>query len=242
MSPYAFLARIAAEGPYPAGDRFERLQGLAVLGVTFESGHTLALRHFEHTSEGPGFTAVWMREPNGDWRFFSTNAPGKSCAKYMVPEVADQVAINLAWVDDHTLHVSIPALSLRWFIEFQQRRLTRFMTAVISHTPAAVLRHPAGSGAVARIARTLLRAGNMRLSGAVPNGQRFRGLPRHLWAVAASTAWTSTYNFGEVVRAAHQPRFGDFWVPATAIAMGGMVEFSPLPARLPAGGELAAAA
>jgi hypothetical protein len=239
MNPQAFLARLSAARQRPGSGSFDHMQGMAVLGVTFETGHVLALRHVEHTSTGPGFTAVCMREPGGDWRFFSTNPPASSCARYMLPEVADQVPIDIRWVDDCTLHVSIRDISLRWFVRFEE---TRTLSAVVSRLPKAFLRSAAGSAVAAAVARSFLRPGNLRLHGELPNGQRFRGLPAQIWRVSHSTARVSSFDFGHVVRTEKQARFGDFWVPASPIAIGGVVEFQPLPARLPAGGEMAAAA
>jgi hypothetical protein len=203
----------------------ERMKGFAVLGVTFESGHTLALRQFEATSFGPGFTAVWMREPNGDWRFFSDNDPRQSCAKYMLPDVADQVPVDVRWVDDRTLHVSIKAISFRWFIEFEETRRTRWMSATVSRAPRWAMRSAPVSRLIATVGSKGLGLGRLRLRGYVPNGQRFTGMPRRIWQVRSSAAWAGSYNFGEVVHKAPQRRFGDFWVPAAPIAMAGEVEF-----------------
>jgi len=207
------------------GDHIERMKGLAVMGVTFESGHTLALRAFEETSFGPGFAAVWMREPNGDWHFLSTNDPRQSCAKYMLPELADQVPVDVRWVDERTLHISIKAISFRWFIEFEDNRRTRWMTSAVSMIPGWALRTAPVSRLVAAVASKGLRLGKLRLRGAVPNGQRYHGMPRRVWQVARSTAWAGSYNFGEMVPVATQSRFGDFWLPARPIAMAGEVDF-----------------
>jgi hypothetical protein len=212
----------------------ERMKGFAVLGVTFESGHMLALRAFEETSFGPGFVAVWMREPNGDWRFFSTNDPRHSCAKYMLPEVADQVPIDVRWVDDRTMHVSIKAISFRWFIEFEETRRTRLMSALVSRVPKWALRTAPVSSIVSAVARKGLRLGKLRLRGEVPNGQRYHGMPRRVWRVKGSTAWAGAYNFGEMVSVAPQRRFGDFWIPARPIAIAGEVEFEA-PSRVEVG-------
>ena len=219
-------ARYAAEPPANGPDDTERMKGLAILGVTFESGHTLALRRFEETSFGPGFTAVWMREPGGDWRFFSDNDPGQSCAKYMLPDLADRVPIDVRWVDDRTLHVSIKAISFRWFIEFEETGRTRLMSRLVSRIPKRGMRTPAVSRFVAFVAGKGLGAGKLRLRGAVPNGQHFAGIPRKLWQVRASNARTAGYDFGEVVWKAEQEQFGDFWIPVTPIAMAGEVEFA----------------
>lgn len=203
----------------------ERMKGLAVLGVTFESGHTLALRAFEETSFGPGFVAVWMREPNGDWRFFSDNDPRQSCAKYMLPDVADQVPVEVRWVDERTLHVSIKAISFRWFLEFEETRRTKLMSGIVSRIPKWGLRTAPVSRLVAAVASRGLGLGRLRLRGHVPNGQHFAGMPRRVWNIKSSAAWAGAYHFGEVVQKAEQRQFGDFWIPETPIAIAGEVEF-----------------
>ncbi len=228
MDPQVYLTQTQVAGP-ASRPGFERFDGFAILGVTFESGHMLALRNFERSNAGPAFTAVWMREPGGDWRFFSTNPPAKSCAQYMLPDVADQTPIDIRWVNSSTLHVSIKEISFRWFVEFEESRRTRWLSSALGRLPEGALRSPAVSRIAALAARATLRTGTIRLHGAVPNGQQFAGLPRRAWQVKSSTAWTSTYNFGGVVRPGRQERFGDFWLPATPIAMAGAIEFEPLP-------------
>jgi hypothetical protein len=49
--------------PALPGDAEERFAGYGVMGLPFRSGHYLALRHFPATSIGPGFRAVWHRDP-----------------------------------------------------------------------------------------------------------------------------------------------------------------------------------
>ena len=209
MDPQPYLEGSALR-EYAPPVAVESFTGFAVLGAAFETGHMLALRHFEGSSHAEGFTSVWMREPNGDWRFFSTNPPSLgSCAHYMQPDVADQTPIDIRWVDGATLHVSIKAIGLRWFIEFDEDRRTRFMSAALTRIPSGLLRTRAMSSFAAFIARNTLRAGKLRLHGTVPNGQRFAGLPRNIWRVKRSVAWASAYNFGEMVRPGKQERFGD---------------------------------
>ena len=69
--------RALPDGP---GDRFS---GYAIIGLPFQSGHVLALRRFPTSSIGPGYTAVWHRNPSGRWTFYSTcGAGGVVCAVF----------------------------------------------------------------------------------------------------------------------------------------------------------------
>jgi hypothetical protein len=242
VQPQTYLHRLAEGSAYSTNEARERLQGLAVLGVTFESGHVLALRHFEQTNAGPGFTALWMREPNGDWHFFSTNPPERSCAKYVLPELADQTHVHTNWTDDRTLRVDVPAISLRWYIEFAESRRTRFVSAVMRRVPASVLGTRGGSTVAGLGARMGLGADGLRFAGDVATGQIFHGIPRQVWQVSRSNAAANTFDFGPMVQRNQQEKFGDFYIPAAPLALAGVLEFSPLPAQLPAGSELAAAA
>jgi hypothetical protein len=47
----------------------ERFFGYGVIGLTFLSGHVLALRRFPASSIGPGYRSVWHRDPRGRWTF-----------------------------------------------------------------------------------------------------------------------------------------------------------------------------
>ncbi|WP_346232229.1 hypothetical protein [Parafrigoribacterium mesophilum] len=72
----------AASAALDPSDPAENFFGYAVMGVPFASGHYLAFRHFPASSIGPGYRAVWMREPDGDWTIFADAPPEVSCLRY----------------------------------------------------------------------------------------------------------------------------------------------------------------
>lgn len=60
----------------------ERFSGYGVMGLSFSSGHVLAMRRFPVTSVGPGYTSVWLRRPTGSWTIYADAPPAVSCARY----------------------------------------------------------------------------------------------------------------------------------------------------------------
>lgn len=48
----------------PGGDE-ERFSSWGVMGLPFRSGNILAFRRFPASSIGPGYSAVWHRDPTG---------------------------------------------------------------------------------------------------------------------------------------------------------------------------------
>ncbi len=229
-SPQEITSRIQASPEAPSrAVSGEAYSGFAVLGVSFASGHTLALRDFPRATTGRPFTSVWMREPNGDWHFFSTVSPSGSCAKYMRPAVADQTAIEVAWLDRRTLRVEIPAIGLRWIVALEARGRFGLMSRVAGMLPAGLKRTRPGAKALATIASRTLGAGKFNLSGRVPNGQPFIAQPSAVWRVTSSQASIRGFSFGDVVRAPEQYRFGDFRLPTRGVAMAGTAVFEPVP-------------
>lgn len=63
-------------------DTAEHFAGYAVVGVPFGSGHYLAFRRFPTSSVGPGYRAVWLRTPAGQWTIYADAPPELSCARY----------------------------------------------------------------------------------------------------------------------------------------------------------------
>ncbi|MGE3074916.1 MAG: hypothetical protein AB7N24_02205 [Dehalococcoidia bacterium] len=222
MNPQTFLSNLEQQPGLTGAESFE---GFAILGVSFRSGHTLAFRSFAHSSVGPAFSAVWMREPGGDWRIFSTAPASASDANYLRPALFDQVEVREEWLDPWTLRVSIPAIRMEWVSEFAESRSSSLVSAVISRMPAFVVRSAPGAGLISRVAGRLLHAGKLRLRGMVPNGQRFMLRPDAIWEVRASEAQIGDFHLGDVVTPRSQQRRADFWIPVRPIAIAGSVEF-----------------
>src|SRR5574340_1327194 len=86
----------------------ERFAGYGVMGAPFASGHYLAMRRFPVTSVAAGFTAVWHRDPHGDWTVYSDVSPEVSCARYLGAALTRtvQTEVRATWTGPSELHVT----------------------------------------------------------------------------------------------------------------------------------------
>jgi hypothetical protein len=84
-----------------APGRGERFFGYGVMGLPFASGHVLALRRFTASSIGPGYTAIWLRSPQGAWSMWIDTEPMKACPRCFGSELERVVEapIALSWPD-----------------------------------------------------------------------------------------------------------------------------------------------
>jgi hypothetical protein len=81
--------------------------GYGVLGVEFESGDVLALRHFPYGALDP-YATVWHRSPDGFWRmYFDAQSPNLACPRYFGDALFDteRATVELHWLNDDTLDV-----------------------------------------------------------------------------------------------------------------------------------------
>ena len=121
------VASVERDAPLPdgAGDRFS---GYAIIGLPFQSGHVLALRRFPASSIGPGYTAVWHRDPSGRWTFYSTVPPEVSCARYFGGEVERNVVTftDIVWGDSMSFTVFV-GTAIRWHVTLGTSLATRLL-------------------------------------------------------------------------------------------------------------------
>ena len=206
----------------------ERFTGYGVMGLPFASGHYLALRDFVATSVGPAYRAIWHRDPAGRWTIHTTGAPELTCPRYFgsVTASARVPAIDVAWRDDHTLEVTMGD-ELTWQIVLGPTPATRMMTAMGGALPEAGWNSNAVLAAMGPMARTMLRTGRIRLSGATPNGPRFKAAPLQIWRVTDSTASYQGDDLGEPAPLDRQARLGDFWLPQRGVFFVGRARFTP---------------
>jgi hypothetical protein len=70
-------------------------------GSAFRSGHVLALRRFTASSIGPGYSAIWLRSPQGAWSMWIDTEPMKACPRYFGSELERviEAPIALSWPD-----------------------------------------------------------------------------------------------------------------------------------------------
>lgn len=210
----------------PAGDD-ERFVGFGVMGLPFASGHYLAFRDFPAVSFSPGYRSVWHRRPDGVWTFYAT-APGPlSCARYFssaTPVEPVQCDIAVSWTSAWSLLIALDGL-LDWRVDMAATSATRLMSAIGTRLPAAAWTHRATLGMIGRAAGPILGVGTIRLSGAAPNGQRYRIAPKRVWAVADSTAVLRGQDLGPVAPLPVQGRLADFRLPQRGICVVGHGRF-----------------
>lgn len=216
----ARVAELERERPRLSG-MGERFRGYGVLGLPFTLGHVLAFRRFSFSSVGPPFASVWHRTPDGRWTFYVDAEPAHSCPRYYGAALAEVVRarVDLEWTGPDTLAISVPRHRLEWAIRLETAPGTRFVSAVASLAPLAVLA-PDGQAESGRLMRRagplagrLLHAGPLTLTGRVPNGQRYAWMPRRVWAVAASAAVVRGRDVGPLGPLPAPPAIGDAVLP-----------------------------
>jgi hypothetical protein len=206
----------------------ERFSGYGVMGLTFSSGHVLAMRRFPVTSVGPGYTSVWLRRPSGSWTIYADAPPQVSCARYFSAHLksAVQCPITVTWTGDSTFSVRIDGdVDLKWDLKLASTLVTRAMTVALTAAPSSFLENKKVLKAMGAASGPVLRAGRLRLTGTVPNGQEFRAKPRRMWFVSQSSAALAGRNFGRLKPLRVQTRLGDFWIPQRGIFVIGASSF-----------------
>jgi hypothetical protein len=198
------------------------------MGMPFASGHYLALRDFVATSVGPAYRAIWHRDPDGRWTIHTTGAPGLTCPRYFgsVAAAVQVPGIDVSWSDDHTLEVTL-GHELSWRIELGATPATRMMTGMGGALPEAGWNSNAVLAAMGPMARTMLRAGRIRLSGATPNGPRFKAVPLKIWRVVGAAASYRGEDLGAPAPLDEQTRLADFWLPQRGVFFVGQARFTP---------------
>jgi hypothetical protein len=217
----------------------EQFSGYGVMGLSFSSGHVLAMRRFPVTSVGLGYTSVWLRRPSGAWTIYADAPAEFSCARYFGAALqnAVQCPVTVAWTGDTALRVVVGGdVDLTWELELGTTAITRAMSAVVGALPAPLLESRKFLKAMGAAAGPVLRAGRLGLTGSVPNGQGFRAKPRRMWFVFRSSATLDGEDLSSLQPLRVQTRLGDFWIPQRGIFLIGASSFDVFdPARhLPA--------
>lgn len=205
----------------------ERISGYGVMGLSFASGDYLALRCMTAASFGPGYRAVWHRNPEGEWRVYSTAPPELSCERYIstaCTEESVRTAIAVEWLDDSTLTCRIGD-ELDWTIALKRTAVTRMMSRMGRLMPHWMWTSRLVLGAMGRLAGPMLGVGKVRLSGVMPNGQGFTAAPVQIWAIDDSRATLRGRDLGAPRSQREQARMGGFWLPQRGIFMRGFGHF-----------------
>ncbi len=231
-TPYDAAKAILQNPTLPAGND-ERFVGFGVMGLPFASGHYLALRHFPAATFAPAYKSVWHCGPDGIWTFYATTPGAQSCARYFssaTPHDAVQCDIAVEWVSPWMLFVGITGL-LEWQIDIRSTLSTRLMSAIGGRLPTAVWTNRLALAAVGRAAGPTLGAGQLRLAGTAPNGQRFMIAPRQVWAVSQSRAVLGGVDLGPVGPLPSQARLASFRPPQRGLFVVGSGHFETFDAN-----------
>lgn len=237
VTPQAAVDAVTVRPTLPTGTD-ERVAGFGVMGLPFRSGHYLAFRHFPASSFSPAYHSVWHRDPSGTWTFYATTPAELSCSRYFssattVPAARSDIAMT--WTGPWSLAITIPGL-LEWTVDMTDTAVTRTMSRLGRFLPERAWSNRAVLAGMGRLAGPLLGAGQLRLAGSAPNGQRFRIAPRQMWAVSRSRAVLAGVDLGEVAPLAEQSRLADFRLPQRGVCVIGSARFEVFdPARHQAG-------
>jgi hypothetical protein len=228
-TPAAAAARVEARARLPPGDA-ERFSGYGVIGLSFSSGHVLALRRWASSSIGPPYTSVWHRDPGGRWTFWADAEPALACARYTsrAASASPRAEIGIQWTGPFSFSVSVPDAGLEWRLRLADTAATRALSLMAARLPESAWEYAPVLRWMGAAAGRLLDAGRLGLRGRMPNGQWFRASPRRVWAVESSNAVLGGRDLGPPGPLAGQARLGDFWMPQRGLFAVGQAHFERL--------------
>jgi hypothetical protein len=206
-----------ASAPSGSGDRFA---GYAVIGLTFRSGHVLALRRFPASTLGPGYTSVWHRDPRGKWTFYSTVAPELSCSRYFGGQIEQNVHsdVRIEWTGDQRFRViAAGPPPFTWDVSLTETPVSRLMNAAARLVPESWWQKRFTLRVMGSAARWFLRTGRVNLAGRTPNQQEFIANPQQMWLVDSSRAVIHGVDAGPVGPLPTQARLNEFLIPQRGI-------------------------
>ncbi len=209
---------------------FESFHGFGVMGLTFRTGHVLALRHWAESSIGPPYTSIWHRTPSERWDFWSTAPPALSCNRYAGESVAEtrQIPIEIAWPAENALRVTAAEVGLEWTITVKATPITRMMGVISRRLPWSVRTHPAFLKVMGPVGGKLLRAGRFNMMGRMPNHQLFIAAPGAMWIVTETSAHLGDLDLGRGGPLPKQASVGDFLMPQRGVLAAGSAYFEEL--------------
>jgi hypothetical protein len=228
-TPRAAATAVAHTPTLPTGTG-ESVTGFGVMGLPLANGHYLAFRDFPAASFLPnstsGYRTVWHRDPDGVWTFYATTSPQVSCARYFssAATAAHQCRIDTEWTDEYTLVIDIPRV-MHWTVQLGHTTASRALSRVGKRLPDRMWRNRRALGLLGRTAGPLLRTGELRLAGTLPNGQDYRIAPKVIWTVVDSRAELFGQDLGPVAALPVQARLGGFLLPQRGVAVVGQGRF-----------------
>lgn len=218
LEPRECALHIERAPEIPAGSE-DRFRGYGLMGLSFSSGHVLAMRRWPASSIGPGYTSVWHRAPEGRWTFYADVEADQSCARYFKGErdAAQLDRIAIAWTGARRFVVTVRQAGLHWNVVLADTPATRLANRISRVVPERWWQEPRFLDLIEVVAGRGLGAGSVALRGRTPNGQRYLAQPRLVWMVAASAATLRGQDLGYPDSAAQQARLGDFRIPRRGI-------------------------
>ncbi|MFD2244749.1 hypothetical protein [Pontibacter ruber] len=222
------VARLDSEATLPKGTE-ERFNGYGVIGITFRSGHVLALRHFAASSVGPGYTSVWHRDPEGGWEFYADAPAHLTCARFFGSAVARavQTPIHISWSNSCNFHVSVEADALEWDVTLKSTSTTNTINRLSRLLPETAWKEETLLKAFEQMAGNILNAGKLSLTGTTPNGQHFKAVPRSIEMVSDTKASINGEDLGPAGPLDQQAHIGEFWIPQKGFFAVGQAYFEP---------------
>jgi len=220
---------IRMPGPCPDSG-FECFHGYGVMGLTFVSGHVLALRYWSRSSIGPGYTSVWHRDPQEGWSFWSTQSPETSCNRYTGESAREtrQTPIAVTWSSGDRMRVAAPDVGLDWTVDIGSTLMTRVMGVVLRRLPWSVRTHPVFLKTMGPVGGRALAIGSFNMTGKMPNGQTFVAAPSAMWVVRQSSARIGDIDLGPVGPLPRRAALLDFLIPQRGIVAAGSAYFEEL--------------
>src|SRR5262245_26159231 len=136
MSVRSIISRWEKSVKMPKGKE-ERFSGFGVMGLTFSSGHVLAMRKFVASSIGPAYTAVWHRNPGGEWFFYTDADLSRSCARYFGEATTEAITerVNFSWSTNNRFRIEIKNAGLKWDVVLGETVATKLMNLVARAMP-----------------------------------------------------------------------------------------------------------
>lgn len=223
-----YVEKLDQEAVLPEGPE-ERFSGYGVMGVTFSTGHVLALRHFPASSVGPGYSSVWHRDPVGMWEFYTDVEPHLSCPRYFGRAVASisVTPIHINWKGPNDFNVTVESPEVEWMIKLKNTATTSFLNLLSNIIPQSAWKNEAVLEKIERVASNVLETGELTLAGIAPNGQKFKANPRSIRLVEKSKAKIEGEDLGTVAPLRQQAHIGQFCIPNTALFVLGEAYFEP---------------
>ena len=140
--PHDLVQRFEKNPQLPKGDG-EILSVYGVESCPFASGDILCSRHVLASSFGPAYTAIWHRDPDGDWRFYQDVPPRQGCPRFFGKALAGVTVLPIETHWDGPRRLRIVALGrIEWQFDLSSTLATRAMNLMGSLMPDNALEEP----------------------------------------------------------------------------------------------------